>query len=113
MALRADRKVELVAARDLEEVRDRGRIEVEVGVDECDPLAVCCERADLDGVPLAEVAVVMDHAGPGLAGRKQSLGGVVDRAVRDDNQLDLRRGDAGSDESPDLLDVADDLVASV
>ena len=113
MALRADREVELVASRDLQELRDRRRIEIEIGVDERDPLAVGGEGADLDGIPLAEIAVVMDDTGPPLPRGQQPLARVVERAVRDDDQLDVRRGEARQHEPPDLLDVADDLVAAV
>jgi hypothetical protein len=113
MALRADREVQLVALRDLEELRNRRGIEIEVGVDERDPLAVRGERADLDGVALSEIAVVVDDTGPLLARREQPLGRVVERAVRDDDQLEVRGGEACHHKPPDLLDVADDLVAPV
>jgi hypothetical protein len=50
------------------------------------------EGPDLDGVPLAEIAVVVDDARPRPARGEQALGGVVERAVRDDDQLDVSAG---------------------
>ena len=114
MAFRADGEVEAVAARGLEEQRDRRRIEIEVGVDQRHPFAVRCESAGLHGVALPEIAVVMNdaEAGVGTSG-EQLFGGLVDRAVRDDDHFDFLARQAGGERPGDHADVVDDLVSSV
>jgi hypothetical protein len=111
--LRADREVEPLTARDVEVPGDRRRVEVEVGVDERDPLPVRGERAGLDGVALAEVPVVVEDADALAPALEEPLGRPVDRTVGDDDHLDLPAGDPVGDRAPDRLDVADDLLAAV
>ncbi len=114
VSLRSNREVELLGSGDVEESRDRGRVEVEVCVDERHPLTVRGERARLDGIALAEVPVVVDDADATLCtALEQPLGGAVDRAVRDDDHFQFLAGKAGGDARADLIDVPDDLVAAV
>src|SRR3984893_9595948 len=83
MALRADCEVEGLTLGRLDEAGDGSGVQVEVRVDERDPVAGGSESPRLPGVALAEIAVVMDHADARLAaGNEQTLGGIVDRAVR-------------------------------
>ena len=70
------------------------------------------ERAELHRVALAEVAVVVDDANRPAAPLEQPLGRPVDRAVRDDDDLELAR-QPPCDRLADVLDVPDDLVAAV
>ena len=94
MALRTDREVELFATRHFEELRNRGGIEVQIVVDERDPVAVGGQSTGLDRVALAEVAVVVDDPYVPVASTlQQTLGGAVDRAVRARRSAPpLRRG---------------------
>jgi hypothetical protein len=112
--LRAQRDVEALALRDLEEGGDGARVEVEVGVDERDPVPARGERADLHGVPLAEVAVVVDHAHVDVAARlQQPLGRPVDGAVGHDHDLHVLRGQRPRRRAPDHRHVLDDLRPAV
>ncbi len=90
MPLRADREVELLATRGLEVLGNRVRVEVEIGVDDRDPVSRGVERAHLDRVALSEVPVVVDdvHVDVALC-LDQALGRAVDRAVRDDDELEV------------------------
>ena len=83
-------------------------------VDERDPVAVRGQSPGLDRVALAEVAVVVDDPYVPVASTlQQTLGGAVDRAVRDDDQLDLLAGEPSGNSAPDHVDVLDDVVAAV
>jgi hypothetical protein len=82
MTLRPDREVEALAPRGLDVRRDRCRINVEVGIDERDPLAVRRKRTRLHRVSLTEVAVVVDDADARVrASGEEPLCRAVDRAV--------------------------------
>ena len=114
MTLRADREVEVLASRDLEVERHRRRVEIEVGVDQRDPVAVRRERARLDRVALAEVPVVVDDAETDVAASAmQLLCRLVDRAVGDDDHLDVLAGQPVGERTADHVDVLDDLLSSV
>src|SRR5262249_35311993 len=76
MTLGADGEVEALAASSREERRNRRRVEIEVGIDECDPFTTRDERTCLHGVALAQVAIVVDDADASLrATLEQPLGG--------------------------------------
>ena len=113
VSLRPDREIELFASSELDVVRNRTGIEIQVGVHQRDPLPVRCERAGLDCVALAEVAVVVDDPHAGATGGEKPLRRVVDRSVGNDDGLDLVIPQALGDAPPNDLHVADDLVAPV
>ena len=71
------------------------------------------ERACLHGIPIAEIAVVVDHAKTRDALAEKPLGGPVHRAVRHDDELELLVAEAGGDGPADHADVVDDLLAAV
>jgi hypothetical protein len=64
MAFGADHEVEGLGTSLLEEDRNCGWVQVEVGVDVRDPRTRGRERARLDRVALTKVAVVMDDPSP-------------------------------------------------
>ena len=112
--LRADREVEPLAARGLEVVGDRVRVEVEVGVDDRDPVSGGVERAHLHRVALAEVAVVVDDVHVDVAlGLDEALGRAVDRAVGHDDELDVLRREAARGGASDERQVLDDRLPAV
>jgi hypothetical protein len=86
-------------------------VKVEVGVNECDPAPTPLERADLHR-PLAEVPVVVDRAHVLRPSLEHALLRLVDRAIRDDDQLE-RVAQALLQALPDHLDVVRDRLGLV
>src|SRR6059058_4666093 len=94
MPLRTDREVEPLPTGDVEVLRNRRGVEVEVGVDESDPLTVRGEGAGFHRISLAKVPVVVDDANACAGTRsEQALAGVVDRPVGHDDHLDVLTGE--------------------
>jgi hypothetical protein len=112
--LRSDHTVELLRARKGEVLGDRRRVEVEIGVDESDPVSARRKRAGLHRIALAEVAVVVDDPDAEVAtALQQPLAAAVDRAIRDDDHLDVLGRQLPRRRPADCLDVVDDLRAAV
>ena len=113
MALGPDRKVQSFSACRLDILRNGRGIEIEVGVHEGDPFPARRKRACLDRVPLAEIPVVVDDTDVSTPRFQQAFGRTVDRAVRNDDDLDVFAAETFRDYSPDHADVVDDLLTTV
>ena len=90
----------------------RGRVEIEVGVDERDERAARGEHAGPHGVALAEIPVVVDDARELRVAFDDALLAAIARAVRDDDQLDLL-AERFLDATPDRAYVVADRVGEV
>ena len=88
MPLRADDEVQGSGLGEAQEAWDRSRVQVQVRVHETDPLPAGLEAAELQGISLAEVAVVMEDTHAFVAELEQLLLRPIDGAVRDDDQLE-------------------------
>ena len=114
MPLRADREVEPSLAGEVQVRRNRGGVEVEVSVDEGDPLAAGRERAEFHRVALAEVAVVVDEAdaASARASRSRSAVSSIEPSETTITSISSAREPLG-DRAVDHADVVDDLVPAV
>ena len=106
VAFRADGGVEALLAHCLVVPRQLGRVEIEVGVDEADVRGASGEQSELHGVPLAEVALVVEDTHLGVARGDRPLDRLVHRPVGDDDQLVPET--CRSEVPPDDLDVLGD-----